>query len=67
MRGFESRLLHVVTTKEGNMKDLTVEQLEWLITLTEERAREMVESPEKEMLKKTANQLRELRVEAKEA
>jgi hypothetical protein len=49
------------------MKEFTVEQLEWLITLTEERAREMVESPEKEMLKKTAGQLREQWVAAKEA
>lgn len=47
------------------MKELSVEQLEWLITLTEERAREMVESPERDMLKETADMLREARVEAK--
>lgn len=49
------------------MKDMTVEQLEWLITLTEDRAREMIDSPEKEMLKKTAEQLRKARLEAKGA
>jgi len=47
------------------MKDLTVEQLEWLITLTEERTREMVDSPERDMLKETADTLRAARVEAK--
>lgn len=49
------------------MENMSVEQLEWLITLTEERVREMVESPEREMLKKTAGQLREQWVKAKEA
>ena len=46
------------------MKEFTVEQLEWLITLTEERVRQMVESPERTMLEQTATDLREERVKA---
>lgn len=49
------------------MNEMTVEQLEWLITLTEERVREMVESPEKKMLKETISTLREARLKAKGA
>lgn len=49
------------------MKDLTVEQLEWLITLTEDRVREMIDSPERTMLEQTAKDLRAARTAAKEA
>jgi hypothetical protein len=49
------------------MKELSVEQLEWLITLTEERVREMVDSPERTMLQDTAKELRAAWVEAKGA
>lgn len=47
------------------MKEMSVEQLEWLISLAEDRAREMVESPEKTMLKQTVTLLNEARLEAK--
>lgn len=49
------------------MKDMTVEQLEWLITITEDRVREMNDSPEKDLLKKTISDLREARQKALEA
>lgn len=49
------------------MKELSVEQLEWLIGLAEERVRDMVESPEKVMLNETIAQLREERLRAKGA
>lgn len=45
------------------MKDMTVEQLEWLITITEDRVREMNDSPEKDLLKKTIGDLRTARQE----
>ena len=46
------------------MKEMTVEQLEWLITITEDRVREMNDSPEKDLLKKTIGDLRVARQEA---
>jgi hypothetical protein len=49
------------------MKEFTVEQLEWLITLTEERIRQMVESPERAMLEETAADLRAERVKVLDA
>jgi hypothetical protein len=49
------------------MKEMSVEKLEWLITLTEDRVREMNDSPEKSMLKEMIGELREARQKALEA